>query len=604
MLIPVGVSSGLTTADANSLIDTAILANNATRAQTLRCRLRATSLAAFTASGSGVGKTLTKSSNGALGTVDSVTVVAGDRLFVDLGTANSGVYTATSVGAAGSPWVLTRTTDFDDANDVKSGTIVYVTEGTLYADTSWKLTTNDTITIDSTSQTWAAFTPNAYTDVTVGSVAIQGAGAAVVLTSTGSVISADELYSRQLAVAINSPTQFAANTNDLATAGDYGIIRISSDAARDLTGIVRPSGTYKNCFCKLINVGSYTITLVNDATSTAANRFYTGTGVDFPLLPNCAVELVYDLTSSRWRISGTWDSVHGADIASASTVNLSTATGNVVDVTGTTTITAITLAEGLERTVRFTGALTLTHGASLVLPGAASITTAAGDYAIFRGYASGVVRCVVYSKASGAAITASGLSDPQAIGSAKTGTWPDNSSYAYWSHKDVSATLTKYGVLQDSTGTTQINSASTKLIYFNIANSPAMSVGATVVQLSSGVYIYDYAARKMQSRPVCIIDNTVSEAGTTNVTVDTYATNYRVFLNNSGVSRTAYTVAHNSGTPEDGMMIEIVCNTTITTITFTSSSTVVNATFSCVTGDVIRYYYTPSAWFGTKSKAA
>lgn len=88
----------------------------------------------------------------------------------------------------------------------------------------------------------------------------------------------------------------------------------------------------------------------------------------------------------------------GSDVASAGTINLDSATGNLVDVTGTTTITAITLSQGRDRTVRFTGALTLTHGASLVLPGSANITTAAGDYAVFRGYASSVVRCVMYSR--------------------------------------------------------------------------------------------------------------------------------------------------------------------------------------------------------------
>lgn len=88
---------------------------------------------------------------------------------------------------------------------------------------------------------------------------------------------------------------------------------------------------------------------------------------------------------------------HGADVASAGTTNLDTTTGDLVDVTGTTTITAITLSEGREVTVRFTGALTLTNGASLVLPGAANITTEAGDIAVFRGYASGVVRCVNFS---------------------------------------------------------------------------------------------------------------------------------------------------------------------------------------------------------------
>jgi hypothetical protein len=97
------------------------------------------------------------------------------------------------------------------------------------------------------------------------------------------------------------------------------------------------------------------------------------------------------------------DNLHliGTTVASAATTNLETATGDCVDVSGTTTITAITLSEGHERTVRFQGALTLTNGASLVLPGAANIVTAAGDMAKFRGYASGVVRCVSYSKLSG-----------------------------------------------------------------------------------------------------------------------------------------------------------------------------------------------------------
>lgn len=86
----------------------------------------------------------------------------------------------------------------------------------------------------------------------------------------------------------------------------------------------------------------------------------------------------------------------GADIASATTTNLDTATGNYINITGTTTITGITLAEGKQRLVRFTGALILTHGANLVLPNASNITTATGDFALFVGDAGGVVRCVGY----------------------------------------------------------------------------------------------------------------------------------------------------------------------------------------------------------------
>lgn len=87
----------------------------------------------------------------------------------------------------------------------------------------------------------------------------------------------------------------------------------------------------------------------------------------------------------------------GADIASATTINLNTATGDYIHVTGTTTITTVTLAQGQERTIVFDDALTFTNGASLLLPGAANITTAAGDTAVLRGEASGVVRCISYT---------------------------------------------------------------------------------------------------------------------------------------------------------------------------------------------------------------
>lgn len=92
-------------------------------------------------------------------------------------------------------------------------------------------------------------------------------------------------------------------------------------------------------------------------------------------------------------------SVKGADVAiTANNINLSTATGNLVDVTGTQTISSVTLSEGHERTVRFaTGTAQINHGASLILPGSANITTVAGDIMVFRGYAAGVVRCVLYS---------------------------------------------------------------------------------------------------------------------------------------------------------------------------------------------------------------
>ena len=89
----------------------------------------------------------------------------------------------------------------------------------------------------------------------------------------------------------------------------------------------------------------------------------------------------------------------GSDISSAATIDLDASTGDYITVNGTVTITTVTLAAGIEKTVRFSGILTLTHGASLIGPGAASILTAADDVVIFRGEAGGVVRVIHHKRA-------------------------------------------------------------------------------------------------------------------------------------------------------------------------------------------------------------
>jgi hypothetical protein len=94
----------------------------------------------------------------------------------------------------------------------------------------------------------------------------------------------------------------------------------------------------------------------------------------------------------------------GTPIASASTINLTTATGNFLHITGTTAITAVTLGAGMRREVIFDGVLTLTHHATNNnLPSAANITTAAGDRASYS--SDGVtVYCTDYVKADGTPI--------------------------------------------------------------------------------------------------------------------------------------------------------------------------------------------------------
>lgn len=105
-------------------------------------------------------------------------------------------------------------------------------------------------------------------------------------------------------------------------------------------------------------------------------------------------------------IANLWKGTKGADLASGATVNIGAATGNVVHITGTTTITAFdNVAQGIERTLVFDGALTLTHNStSLILPTGANITTAAGDTARFMSEGSGNWRCLAYNRKNGQAL--------------------------------------------------------------------------------------------------------------------------------------------------------------------------------------------------------
>lgn len=105
-------------------------------------------------------------------------------------------------------------------------------------------------------------------------------------------------------------------------------------------------------------------------------------------------------------VAGLWQ--RGTDIASASTLSLPSSGGGVYNVTGTTGVTGIGSAQGGRCIkLKFAGALTLTHHASsFILPGAANITTVAGDTAEFINDAATDVagsnwRCFRYTRASG-----------------------------------------------------------------------------------------------------------------------------------------------------------------------------------------------------------
>lgn len=96
-------------------------------------------------------------------------------------------------------------------------------------------------------------------------------------------------------------------------------------------------------------------------------------------------------------------------VASATTCNILGALSDFIAISGTTTITSLGTGTNRRKFVRFTGALTLTHDStSLILPGAANITTAAGDTMIVESDASNNVRVLAYQRADGSSINVMG----------------------------------------------------------------------------------------------------------------------------------------------------------------------------------------------------
>lgn len=87
---------------------------------------------------------------------------------------------------------------------------------------------------------------------------------------------------------------------------------------------------------------------------------------------------------------------YASNMAAAATLNLDNAAGDYLHITGTTTITAITLNQGNQKTCVADGVFTMENDENLILQGGADITTNVGDIFIMRGEAGSKVRMVAY----------------------------------------------------------------------------------------------------------------------------------------------------------------------------------------------------------------
>ena len=213
-------------------------------------------------------------SSGAPSQVDGVTLSHNDRVLVTGQTTASqnGIYYVVTLGS-GANGTWSRSSDSNQTGELLAGTIIMVTEGSVYADTQWKLITDNPIVIDTTPLT---FTQNymansisgGTSNVVVNSnanVTISSAGAANVLTvsNTGvyvsGVVSATGNITGNYFIGNGSaltgivtgiPTQIANGTSNINIASANGNIEFAVGSSPD-TMIVSPGeltvyGVYSN----------------------------------------------------------------------------------------------------------------------------------------------------------------------------------------------------------------------------------------------------------------------------------------------------------------------------------------------------------------------
>ena len=170
---------------------------------------------------------------------------------------------------------------------------------------------------------------------------------------------------RETATAVGSPLSF--NLPNTATAGGYQTFLAGWGASG--------TGFYAAVQGSNFEVGRGTINaggtwMTRDVIHASSNG---GSSVAFAA--DTAIDLFEDIPAYLAEFLNQIEDT----VASAGTTDIGAPdSGNIV-ISGTTTITSFGTARNKLRRVRHTGALTLTNGATLVLPGSANIAVAAGD---------------------------------------------------------------------------------------------------------------------------------------------------------------------------------------------------------------------------------
>jgi hypothetical protein len=197
----------------------------------------------------GFGATLTRATDGALTTVDGVTVNVGDRILLRLQTdaKENGIYTVTSLGGTTSPWQITRATDADNnpSGELATGDFTFVTGGTVNGSKGFIVSTTGTITLGTTNIAYSQF--NASEAIVAGNgISKSGATISIDTSITANLSGAQTLTNKTISGASNTLTNIPniSLVNDSITIGT--VTAVLGNTISSIEGLTSVSATTFN----------------------------------------------------------------------------------------------------------------------------------------------------------------------------------------------------------------------------------------------------------------------------------------------------------------------------------------------------------------------
>jgi hypothetical protein len=253
-------------------------------------------------------------SGGAPAEVDGVSLITGDRILVagQSDAAQNGLYQVQTVGA-GSNGTWVRTSDANQDGEIQPGMVVMVTQGTVYADTPWKLTTNGTIEIGVTELIFAENYSLAFGNVFANGTAViaNTVSAAVTLTAGDNISIVGNNTAKSITIGVTGITtsriangtsnvDIAVADGNVTTTTNGNTVLTITDTGANVTGYITVTGnvTGGNLISASLGSAGNTAIIGTNNTLTSTSSLYVDTANNRIGVGTVTPERTFDLVGN------------------------------------------------------------------------------------------------------------------------------------------------------------------------------------------------------------------------------------------------------------------------------------------------------------------